>query len=156
MAKQAAPARPHPERVAACWHTGVRLLGLSYFGFRSLLSSHPVAPVDASIADAHASQIGKYLFIIATEIGTAAWVWAGVQWKSGSFRRRIGGRWDNWRTIAGDVAIALVYWVVWGRRRAVGSLGCGSVTRGAGTVSGADWLRRNLPVDDRVAHGGFQ
>lgn len=99
-----------PPVVAAPWHTIVFLLILS---FRAMLSRQPGVSPNASATVSHASVVGKYLPIVAQEIGAAAWVWAGVQWKGGRFRDLIGGRWNNWRIVAADVAIALAYWPVW-------------------------------------------
>lgn len=107
------PRSQRPPAVAAPWHTIVFLLILGFLSFRAMLSRQPAAPADASAAATHSSMVGNYLLIIAEEIGAAAWVWAGVQWKGGSFRDLIGGRWNNWRIVAADVAIAFAYWPVW-------------------------------------------
>jgi membrane protease YdiL (CAAX protease family) len=107
------PTQQRPQAAAAPWHTVVLLLSLGYLGFRAMLSRHPVTPAETGAAAGQNSLVVKYLLIILSEIGMAAWVWAGVRWKGGRFRDLIGGRWNNRRIIVSDIGIALAYWVVW-------------------------------------------
>ena len=69
------------------------------------------APAPASAPDG--SQVMSYIFMIASEVLLASWIWAGVRWKGGRIRDLIGGRWSNRRQVLRDFAIALPFWIVW-------------------------------------------
>jgi membrane protease YdiL (CAAX protease family) len=70
------------------------------------------APAPASSAPDR-SRAMSYIFMIASEVLLASWIWVGVQWKGGRIRDLIGGRWSNWREVLRDFAIALPFWIVW-------------------------------------------
>jgi len=102
------------EPVAGWWHTATVLLILGYFSFRFALSRHGDNPPGAGgVATSEASQLWGYVFLIGSEFALASWMWAGVHWKGLNIRDIVGGRWNSWRSVAHDFAIALPFWLVW-------------------------------------------
>ncbi len=111
-----APARtptPPPRLIAAPWHTLSILLIFAYFGFRASLPSSTIAPESAQPNASDNAVLLKYVLLIFCEWGMAYWAWAGVRWRGGHLRDLIGGRWNTWRDVATDVAIAIPFWIVW-------------------------------------------
>jgi membrane protease YdiL (CAAX protease family) len=100
--------------IAAPWHLLTVVGVFAFFAFLQAMavrraSAAPVAPG----APSHAQMIASYIINIATEIGMAYWVWAGVHWRGGNLRTLTGERWQNLRGILVDVAIAAPFWGVW-------------------------------------------
>lgn len=108
---QAPKRRPSP--VAAPWHTISLLVVFAWLSFRELLSRQASPPAELNPGASHGALVSNYLWIIALEIGLAAWIWAGVHWQGLSLRDLIGGRWTSWRSVARDIAIAIPFWLVW-------------------------------------------
>ena len=102
-----------PPKIAAPWHTLTILLVFAYFGFAAKLPSSAIAPESAPAAASHAAVLLKYALLIASEWGLAYWAWAGVHWNGGHLSDLTGGRWNTWRSLALDVAIAIPFWGVW-------------------------------------------
>lgn len=60
------------------------------------------------------SQVMKNYFIgILSDFALLWYCMAGVWWRGGNLRTLSGGRWNSWKAIAQDIAIALPFWVIW-------------------------------------------
>ena len=69
---------------------------------------------NASPKSQHTSAVPLYLSLIVMEWALLRYVWAGVRSpKGGGLLELVGGRWNSWRDVLRDVAIAAPFWVVW-------------------------------------------
>jgi uncharacterized protein len=107
-------ARPELQPVASMRHfLGLLFIGACVvaFGFYAQHSSPGGAP-GGQLAS-HALAIRIYLFAISLDWALFYYCWAGVHRRGGSLWSLAGGRWNSWRSVAIDLAIALPFWLIW-------------------------------------------
>jgi len=80
----------------------------------------------------HSMAIQLYLFAISLDWALFYYCWAGVHLSGGSLWSLAGARWNSWRSVAVDLAIALPFWGIWegtacGVQRLLGPSGAKSV-----------------------------
>ncbi len=61
----------------------------------------------------HGVAIQVYLFAISLDWALFYYCWAGVHHSGGSLWSLAGGRWNSWRSVGVDLAIALPFWGIW-------------------------------------------
>jgi uncharacterized protein len=61
----------------------------------------------------HSVSLQVYLFAISLDWALFYYCWAGVHRRGGSLWSLAGGRWNSWRSVAVDLAIALPFWLIW-------------------------------------------
>ena len=92
---------------------GLLLIGAAVvaYGLYAQLGSSGNAP-SGQLAG-HSVAVKIYLFAISLDWALFYYCWAGVHRRSGSLWSLAGGRWNSWRSVAVDLAIALPFWGVW-------------------------------------------
>jgi CAAX protease family protein len=81
------------------------------FGFYAQHSSAGSAP-GGQLAS-HGVAIKIYLFAISLDWALFYYCWGGVHHRGGSLWSLAGGRWNSWRSVGVDLAIALPFWIIW-------------------------------------------
>jgi uncharacterized protein len=84
--------------------------GVVAFGFYAQ-HAHPSAAPSNQLAS-HSVAIQIYLFAISLDWALFYYCWAGVHHRGGSLWS-LAGRWNSFRSLAVDLAIALPFWVLW-------------------------------------------
>jgi uncharacterized protein len=106
--------RAVPETIASVRHLlGLLLIGACVvgFGFYAQHSSGSSAPSGQLAGHSVAIQI--YLFAISLDWALFYYCWVGVHRRGGSLWSLAGVRWNSWRSLAVDLAIALPFWLIW-------------------------------------------
>ena len=110
----AAPPVPESRRtlIASSRHTAGLLLiqfGLAALGayFQNRPSPGPNQP------PAHNSMVPLYASMIVAEWALVRYVWAGIRHKGLRLFDLVGGRWNSWKNVAVDLAIAFPFWIFW-------------------------------------------
>jgi len=125
--------RRGPEPVASWLHlVGLLLIGAGVvaLGFLAQRSNPGSAP--AGQLAGHGIAIRVYLVAIFMDWALFYYCWAGVHQRGGTIWSLFGGRWNSWKSVATDLAIALPFWIVWegvayGVARLLGPSGAKSV-----------------------------
>ncbi len=128
-----------PEPIASMRHfIGLLLIGAGVvaFGFYAQHGSGGGAP--AGQLAAHRVAIQVYLVAIFMDWALFYYCWAGVHHRGGSLWSLAGGRWNSWRSVGIDLAIALPFWIIWEGTAYV-------VARLLGPTSGAKSVDSLLP-----------
>ncbi|MGA3031768.1 MAG: type II CAAX endopeptidase family protein [Terracidiphilus sp.] len=106
---------PKPlEPIASMRHfIGLLLIGAGVVaaGFYAQHAGSGAAPSGQLAGHGVAIQI--YLFAISLDWALFYYCWAGVHHRGGSLWSLAGGRWNSWRSVAVDLAIALPFWLIW-------------------------------------------
>jgi uncharacterized protein len=106
--------REAPAPIASMRHfIGLLLIGAAVvaLGFYAQHSSTKGAP-GGQLAN-HSVAIQVYLFAICLDWALFYYCWAGVHRRGASLWSLAGGRWNSWRSVAIDLAIALPFWLLW-------------------------------------------
>ena len=85
--------------------------GAVALGFLAQLHSGAGAP-GGQLAG-HAIAIQAYLTVGMLDWALFYYCWAGVHRRGGSLWSLAGGRWNSWRSVGVDLAIALPFWLLW-------------------------------------------
>jgi membrane protease YdiL (CAAX protease family) len=123
-----------PPQIASWRHLAgffLIIAALVALGFYSQASKGPAGTGSGDLAK-HRAAIGVYLTAILMDFALLYYCWAGVHRHGGKLADLSGGRWNSWKEILRDVAIAVPFWVVWeaaayGVHRLVGDGGAKSV-----------------------------
>jgi uncharacterized protein len=103
-----------PQPIASFRHfLGLLLIGagtvaLGLFAQRSSTGSAPSGQLAS-----HGVAVQVYLFAISLDWALFYYCWVGVHKRGSSLWRLAGRRWDSWRSVAIDLAIALPFWLIW-------------------------------------------
>jgi hypothetical protein len=108
--------RPNAKPIAPLWHTlGLLIILLAFVLVSFGWQSHSLAA-----GEQHHGNALHYLFVIASEWAMAMYIWLGGLIPGATrLREIIGGRWNNYRQVLRDIAIAAGFWIVFA---AVGEL----------------------------------
>jgi membrane protease YdiL (CAAX protease family) len=87
---------------------GAGVVALGFLAQRSNPGSAPAGQLAG-----HAIAIHVYLVAIFMDWALFYYCWVGVHLRGGSLWSLFGGRWDSWKSVATDLAIALPFWIVW-------------------------------------------
>src|ERR1700730_6365772 len=99
-------------QVAPWWHTWLLLLILlliTLFGMWSQRRSSS----GAEIASGHSGVVPLYVSLILMEWALFSFVRFGFRRGGTTVGEVVGEKWNHWRSIARDVAIAIPFWIVW-------------------------------------------
>jgi membrane protease YdiL (CAAX protease family) len=112
MSSSATPApTPAARKLIAPWyHTLIFLVILAALAWWGTHVNH-ASPTSAGDGERY-SQAWSYLANIGGEWLMILFIWAGVNDRQG-LRGLTGGRWNSWRQVAIDFAIAAPFWVLW-------------------------------------------
>jgi membrane protease YdiL (CAAX protease family) len=112
MSSSATPApTPAARKLIAPWyHTLIFLAILAALAWWGTYVNR-ASPTNAGGGERH-SQAWSYLTNIGGEWLMILFIWAGVNDRQG-LRGLTGGRWNSWRQVAIDFAIAAPFWVLW-------------------------------------------
>ena len=112
MSSSATPApTPAARKLIAPWyHTLIFLVILAALAWWGTHVNH-ASPTSAGDGERY-SQAWSYLTNIGGEWLMILFIWAGVNDRQG-LRGLTGGRWNSWRQVAIDFAIAAPFWVLW-------------------------------------------
>lgn len=98
--------------VASSRHTaGLLLIQFGVAAMGAYVQSRPSS--GPNLAPSHSGIIPLYVSLIVLEWGQVWYVWGGIHDKGLRLLDLIGGRWNSWKNVAVDLAIALPFWVVW-------------------------------------------
>jgi membrane protease YdiL (CAAX protease family) len=98
--------------IAPVWHTV--LLVLIFFGLAvggAVFQRN--AQATPGMLQQHPNVVPLYLSTMGSEWLLIYGVWAGIHRRGGKLRDLIGGRWASARDVLGDLALALIVWVLW-------------------------------------------
>lgn len=111
------PALIGPKMIAPWWHFVVFFLivaGTLYSGWAAQqhAAEHPQSS-SAALAPSHPGASKAWLGAAAADLLFLLYCWAGVRGQGGSLLALSGGRWTTWQQLAGDIGVALPFWLVW-------------------------------------------
>ena len=112
----AAPATGKPQRIAAVWHfLGflVIMAATAGLGFYAQYAAGKGGGVSSGQLAEHGKATSVYLVAALMDWALLYYCWVGVHRRGGTLRTLTGGRWNSWKDILTDVAIALPFWFVW-------------------------------------------
>ncbi len=102
----------HP--IASMRHfLGLLFIGACTVGFGLYAQHANAGAAPTGQLASHGVAIRIYLFAISLDWALFYYCWAGVHRRGGSLWSLAGGRWDSWRSVAVDLAIALPFWLIW-------------------------------------------
>ena len=81
------------------------------FGFYAQHANAGSAPTGQLAS--HSVAIRIYLFAVSLDWALFYYCWGGVHHRGGSLWSLAGGRWNSWRSVGVDLAIALPFWGLW-------------------------------------------
>ena len=98
--------------VASPRHTaGLLLIQVALAIGGAYLQSRPSG--GPNLAPAHSGIVPLYVSMIALEWGLVWYVFGGVHDKGLRLLDLVGGRWNSWKSVAVDLAVALPFWALW-------------------------------------------
>ncbi len=109
-----AEGRRKPEPIASWLHlAGLLVIGAAVTGLGFLAQRGHAGGAASSQLASHSQAIPIYLTAIVMDWALFYYCWVGVHRRGGSLWSLSGGRWNSWRGVAVDLAIALPFWLVW-------------------------------------------
>jgi CAAX protease family protein len=90
---------------------GLLLIQLGFAAVGAYLQSRPSG--GPNLAPEHSGIVPLYISMIALEWGLVWYVWGGIRDKGHRLLDLVGGRWNSWKNVAVDLAIAAPFWVLW-------------------------------------------
>lgn len=111
----------HPAPIASWgWLAGFLAIGAGVVAM-GFMAQHAPSPSSSSggIAAApgqlasHSQAIRIYLSVAAMDLALLYYCWAGVHRLGGNLFTLSLGRWNSWKSVATDLAIAVPFWLVW-------------------------------------------
>jgi membrane protease YdiL (CAAX protease family) len=113
--------------IAPWWHLCVLVLVTLALAAGGAAFQSQSAP-GAEVVRRQNALVPLYLFLIGFEWLLFVYVWFGLWLGGHKVLDLIGGRWRGWKDVARDVAIGLVFWVVWREAGEVVKLALGQNT----------------------------
>ncbi len=111
------PASESPTRQIASWRhlLGFLLIGAGVVVLGSLAQHAPAGGGGAAPGQlaSHNQAIPVYLSAIFLDWALLYYCWAGVHHAGGNLKTLSGGRWNSWKSVAVDLAIAVPFFVLW-------------------------------------------
>jgi uncharacterized protein len=92
---------------------GLLLIGAGVVAFGFLAQHGNAGSAPSGQLASHSAAIQIYLFAILLDWALFYYCWVGVHRRGGSLWSLAGGRWNSWRSVAVDLAIALPFWLIW-------------------------------------------
>jgi len=106
--------RKAPEQIASWRHlVGFLAIGTCVVAFGFLAQHSPAGSAPSGQLAGHGAAIQLYLTAIFLDWALFYYCWRGVHRRGGSLWPLLGGRWNSWRTVAVDLAIAVPFWLIW-------------------------------------------
>jgi membrane protease YdiL (CAAX protease family) len=103
-----------PDQVASWLHlVGLLLIGAGVVALGFLAQRGNAAGAPAGQLAGHAIAIQVYLVAIFMDWALFYYCWAGIHRRGGTIWSLFGGRWNSWKSVATDLAIALPFWILW-------------------------------------------
>ncbi len=114
VAAESAGVRKVPEQIASLRHLiGLFLIGAGVIALGFLAQHGSSSGAQNGQLAGHGAAIQIYLFAISLDWALFYYCWVGVHRRGGSLWSLSGGRWNSWRSVAVDLAIALPFWGIW-------------------------------------------
>lgn len=98
------------------WLVGFLVIGAGVVVMGYLAQNAPISGGSAAASGqlaSHTQAIPIYLTLIGMDWALLYYCWAGVHRFGGTLSTLSGGQWKSWKSVAGDLAIALPFWVLW-------------------------------------------
>ncbi|HEV2115933.1 MAG TPA: type II CAAX endopeptidase family protein [Terriglobales bacterium] len=106
-APQEAPPRSGP--IAPGWHTALMVILV----LGPLIQARIAARLNPGAALQAPPAIPFYLTGALVLFIFLAFTWWGLRLRGHTLSRLVGGRWSNWKQVAGDIGLAVLFWALW-------------------------------------------